>query len=126
MYSPTSFNKNSAQIIIKDDIVFSSFDIDLINSIKDGSIKNSVDKKLMNKVSGNVFGMFMDYEALAEMMDDDVAVEITTMEIAAKRKNSDFLLNFKDKNTNSLKQAFEMMNSLYLKDKNPTVDKTEI
>ncbi len=126
MYSPTSFNKNSAQIIIKDDIVFSSFDVDLINSIKDGSLKSSVDKKLMNKVSGNVFGLFMDYEALAEMVKDDVKVDITTLEVAAKRKNSDFLLNFKDKNTNSLKQVFEMMNALYLKEKNPTVDKTEI
>ncbi len=126
MYSPTSFNENSAQFIIKDDILFASFDMDLINAIKDGSVENKVDKKLMNKVSENIFGLFMDYEVLAEMVKDDFPIEITTLEVAAKRKNSDFLLTFKDSNSNSLKQLFEMLNAQYLKSQKTTVDKTEI
>ena len=106
--------------------IFASFDLDLINAIKDGSVEGKVDKKLMNKISGNVFGMFMDYQVFAEMTKEDFNIDITTLEIAAKRKNSDFKLNFKDTNSNSLKQLFEMLNALYLKEKTNAVDKTEI
>ena len=125
-YSPTTYSNKEAQIIIKDDIIFASFDADVINSIKDGSIENKVDKKLMKKVSGNILGVFMDFEALTEMVKDDVDIKVSALEVAANRKNSDVKLSFKDTNSNSLKQLFEMMNELYLKENINTADKTEI
>ena len=117
MYSPTGSGNMGAQITIKDDIMFMSNDVELISSIKDGTFDGNADKKMMKKVSGNVFGMYMDYQTIAKLMDDDALENITTMEFFAKRKNSDFALNFKDSNTNSLKQLFEMLNEQYVKAK---------
>ena len=81
----------------------------------------------MKKVSGNIFGLFMDYNVMAELM-DETSFEISTLEVAAKRKNSDFALNFTDASTNSLKQLFEIINEQYLKskEKEAAADKIEM
>ncbi len=127
-FSPTSYTYRGAQFIVKDDFIFFSNSDEHLNAIKNGGFDKEVDKKLMNKVSGNIFGLFMDYEAIADMMEEDINVDISTLEIAAQRKNSDLILSFKDEKNNSLKQLFEMMNNQYLKEmeKKSTVEKTEI
>lgn len=117
MYSPMVSVNMNAQFIIKDDIMFVSNDRELIKSIKEGSFEGNADKKLMKKVSKNVFGMFMDYEKMANIINNDAMLNLSTMEIFTKRKSSDLKLNFKDSNTNSLKQLFEIMNAQYLKEK---------
>lgn len=128
LYSPISIRSGDNQFIIKNNIVFASNDLNLLNSIKDGKLKESVDKKLMDKVSGNVFGLFMDYQIIGAMAKEDLKLDVTTLEVAAKRKNSDFKLNFKDSKTNSLKQLTEMLNVQYLKakEKEAAAEKNEI
>src|SRR5690606_27954538 len=88
-YSNTVSENTAPEFIIKDKLILASTNAELINDLKNNNVKSSDNAKIVNKVSKNVFGLFMDYEALAEMMESgDVDIQASTLEISAKRKNS--------------------------------------
>ncbi len=104
-------------LLLEDGILFASSNQETINTIEAGGFKGKekVDKKLLNELSNNVFGLFMDYEALAKVMGEE-KIDLTTLKLTTKQRTSKFNLKFSDKSTNSLKQLFEFANEQYVKD----------
>jgi hypothetical protein len=106
------------QLLIKDDLLFVSNDDNLLNNIKTGDIKksNRVSKKLDNLIEDNTVASFFDINILQEIASEMKGIQVDDMQFNVNGKGADFKLNLDEKNKNSLKAIFEMINEEYKKD----------
>jgi len=118
--SGEGFNGRDAQLIIKDDMVFVSADPAIIEKVASGgySGKEKIDKSKVKSLRSNIFSGFADFGTMMERTGGkDLDLNFDNMDFSTNRKNSIFNMNFKDKNSNGLKQLFESINEIYLADK---------
>lgn len=105
---------NKMDMIIVDNIAFISNDALLLAKASAGDLSSSeqVDKKLMGQLSDGIFGMFMDFNNLANAMGDDVpfADQMESMTSTSTWKESSAVMLMKDKNQNSLKTIMKIIN----------------
>jgi len=119
-FGPGSSRINTAgKILIHDDMMFISGDENLLANIKAGSLKGGTVKKDVYKLlSGQIFGLFTDFDAIKKGRDDMKEMEkIKDIRATANRKSSTMNIEMHDKKVNSLKLIFEAINNAYLKDK---------
>jgi len=74
--------------------------------------------KASNLMNRNIFSSVLDFNILKKYSKEMENFDGTDLEIKVNRKKADMNMQFEDKNTNSLKQIFKMINEQYLKDKN--------
>ncbi len=107
-------NSEDPILLIKDDIISISGNGAFTEKIASGGFGKNAKAREM---AGNIFGFYLDYSAINELMENNDKVEkIKEMTLTTKRKDSDFNMKFSDGSTNSLKQVFEAINAAYLKD----------
>ncbi len=120
MLSGGGFNGQDAQLFIKDDMIFVSADVAIVEKIASGGFsgKEKMDKSKIKSLRNNIFSGFADVGTMMERTGGkDLNLNFDNMDFSTNRKNSIFNMNFKDKNTNGLKQLFESINEIYLADK---------
>lgn len=118
--SGNGFNGPDAQLLIKEDLVVISADPSNIEQIAAGGYSGAqqIDKSKIKTLRGNILAGFVDLDAtLKAASEKDLNLDIEGMDFTTNRKNGTFDMQFKDKNSNGLKQLFESINKIYLADK---------
>lgn len=117
MSSPfgTGSLNTQGKLVIHDDILFMSADEDLLNSIKAGTYKGSfISKDKYKMLSNNIFAAFADIEMLKNFSEELNSLDVKEVTTSSNRKNSVLNVEMNNKNVNSLKSIFEMVNKAYL------------
>lgn len=115
--SGRGFNGQDAQIVIEDNIIMISADPDIIAKMQAGGYKGNeaMDASKVKLLKSDIFAGFADFDALMQNAPDvKLDLNFKDLKFSTNRKNSEFMMNFKDKNTNSLKQLFESINEIFL------------
>lgn len=110
---------SAINISITDNKMFVCNDPSTTTKIQSGGFSASerIDNKAMKVVKNNLYGMYMNFEGLAEMAGSDVEMindQIEDMTSYSNWKKSEFSMKFKNKTDNSLKVLMEMLNQQYL------------
>ena len=105
------------RLLVHDGLLFVSNDEDLLTQIKSGDIKKSdrVSKKLGNLLENNTFASFFDVNVLQNVAKELEGVQMDDMQFNVNGKGADFKMNLEEKDKNSLKAIFEMINEQYKK-----------
>lgn len=112
------------KLLVKDDLLFVSNDADLLNKIKSGDIQQSkeINKRLDNLLENNTVASFFDINVLENISSELAGVKMDDMQFNINGKGADFKLNLDEKNENSLKSIFKMINEQYKKDQDKNME----
>ena len=108
-----------SQLFFDGKIAFMGDGPNIISKIQSGEwIKmKGIDGNIKKVVSGNIMGMFADFQSIAKLTDmgniDLSGIKNGVMRM--DRDDSSFKIDMADKNTNSLKSIFQMLNDNYKK-----------
>lgn len=120
MLSGEGFNDPDAQLLIQDEMIFMSANPEIVRKIKDGGFKGNeaIDKSKINLLKNDILAGFADFSTLIESTAAKKNLDLNFKDIkfSTNRKDSELFMNFKDKNSNSLKQLFESINEIYKAD----------
>ena len=111
-----SQGKGLGKMIIKDDMMFISTDEVLLSKLKGGKLDKSerAGGDMVDLLNDNTLGAYFDFEAVKGFSKDMENVQFDHLEFNVKGSSSDFKMELEDKNTNSLKAIFQMINESYL------------
>lgn len=122
MISGRGFNSPDAQLLIQDDMLFISASSEIVTTIQAGGFKGNtaVDAAKIKLLKSDIFAGFADFNSIMENTKTDKKLNLNFEEIqfSTDKKSSEFFMNFKDKNSNSLKQLFESINELHKAERN--------
>ncbi len=121
-YNKPSSNQNSTlKMLTKDDMIFFSNDDTILATIKSGGFKKAdrIDNDISDWLAGNIVSSYVNFEFLSDISDLE-EIDMDDFKMNFKRRDGKMTLRFKDKEINSLKNLFEMLNKAYLSEKNNT------
>ncbi|MFT5385857.1 MAG: hypothetical protein ACI81W_003266 [Saprospiraceae bacterium] len=121
-----SFSGPDAQLLIQDDMIVISGSPEQISKIAAGgySGKDQIDSAKIKNLKNNIFSGFTNLSDLIKSSGGEQSkldLNFEDMNFSTNRKKGSFKLDFKDKNSNGLKQLFESINEIYLADKKGTI-----
>jgi hypothetical protein len=103
-------------VLIKDNTIFISGDESILSDIENGKVGKKLDGSVAKMLKNNLFAYYMDFVTGGAMMEEfsNQYEELTFMQTAVEREGSEFLMEMRDKNMNSLKKIFELINKDYV------------
>jgi hypothetical protein len=111
-----SQGKGFGNLLVKDGMMFVTGDEALLAKLKEGKLNKSerATGDMVNLLNDNTMGAYFDFEAVRNFSKDLENIHFDHLEIKAKGNGSDFKMEMEDKNMNSLKAIFKMINDSYL------------
>lgn len=108
-----------SKMLVSDNMIVIGSNAATMAQIQKGGIAKSsrINNKVEKNVSDNIFGFYFNAEAIQNLSDVFKNINITNIEMNSDKKESNFNLNFSDKNENALKSIIKMINEAYKKDK---------
>lgn len=114
-----SQGKGFGNLLVKDGMIFVTSDEALFAKLKEGKLSKSerATGDMVDLLNDNTMGAYFDFEAVRNFSKDLENIHFDHLEIKAKGSGSDFKMELEDKNMNSLKAIFKMINDSYLDSK---------
>ena len=111
-----SQGKGFGKLLVKDGMLFVGSDEALLTKLKEGKLSNAekADGNLVKLLNQNTLGAYFDFEAVRSFSKELENIHFDHLEFNVKGSASDFKMKLEDKNTNSLKAIFQMINESYL------------
>ncbi|MFK7980852.1 MAG: DUF4836 family protein [Saprospiraceae bacterium] len=106
------------QLMIKDGIAFIAGNIDRLDNIASGNIKNTkqLPVEINKMVNANPLALFIDFNSLKRVGILNTA-SLNLLELFGNKKGADFELSMQNQNINSLQAIFEAINEAFLETK---------
>jgi Domain of unknown function (DUF4836) len=113
---------DKAYLLVKEDVFFITNQKTILDKLQAGGYTASekIPGDLYEALANNAFGAVMDFEQMESMKKDFEKLPFDSGHLNMGLKSSSLQLTLKNKEVNSLKAFFEMMNQLYLNNKSET------
>ncbi|MFT4760659.1 MAG: hypothetical protein ACI9XO_002197 [Paraglaciecola sp.] len=111
-----SRGKGLGNMLVKNGMMFISSDEALLSKLKEGKLSKSERAMgdMVNLLNENTMGAYFDFEAVRGFSKDLENIHFDHLEVKMKNSGADFKMELEDKNMNSLKAIFQMVNESYL------------
>ncbi|RMG83180.1 MAG: hypothetical protein D6714_10175, partial [Bacteroidetes bacterium] len=105
------------QMLVKEDLIFLSNDAEILSQIQSGNLQKSdkTARKLSDLMKNNTIAGLFQMQNLGALSEELSAVRFEEMMFNVNGKGADMKLNLREKQKNSLKAIFEMINEQYKK-----------
>ncbi len=113
------FDDGQSNLLITDEVFFVSNNLALLEKIKSGGYAPAerVSNDVFSTLSGNSMGGYIDFNAIKDLAGRIDEMPFETARINAGLTSSSLKMEMKNKEVNSLKALFGLLNEMYLKDK---------
>jgi Domain of unknown function (DUF4836) len=110
---------DKAHLLVKDDVFFITNQTSILEKLQSGGYTSSekIPADLYEAFADNAFGAVMDFKLMESLKKDFEKLPFEGGHVNIGLESSSMQLKLKNKEVNSLKAFFDMMNQLYLKNK---------